>query len=190
METQEKIIDSISLDISTTNFLNCESGAVTNYFVKINYGDYVESLKLIGEVNIKLINQDSEYYEGFDTFDEEGHQYGCIYNAIFDEYGEVKDDLYKNLEGVAFSQYLIIGNIKLDAEYRLKGIGSAIIKNVLDYLSGFESLVLLKSFPLEFEGNKNKKGLKQAQKNLNTFYSKNNFLLEENEGNYIFYKEA
>ena len=129
---------------------------INEYKVKIyNIDEEVTPIKkeLIGKANLSLIllslvmNDEMDFYEVFDhsqfLFE--------IGQTIFDfDREEFKESLLEEIESGS-ANLLVIDRLELLPQWRHKGIGKKIIKDMILRFSGCCDLIVLKAFPLQKE---------------------------------------
>lgn len=162
--------NSIELKYSTSIHYECD-GHVKDIDVKII--DYVydeeterEIEKELGTVKINMMRHMSwmEYHEAFNFCDIISQNFLDGFDACFkDEYSKSKTKF--SLE--RFSEYVYIDLVKMNEKNRGKGIGSAVIREIIDTLDKTDTLFVVLPFAIEDGGNnKAHKRVKKFWENL------------------------
>lgn len=144
---------------------------INEYKVKIysiDEGVTPTKKELIGKARLSLIllslvmNDEMDFYEVFDhsqfLFE--------IGEAIFDfDKEEFKESLLEEMESSS-ANLLVIDRLELLPQWRHKGIGQKIIKDIILRFSGCCDLVILKAFPLQREVTNNDTNISKWRKKM------------------------
>lgn len=112
----------------------------------------------IGDFSIVYVDLDGAGVEGvhaFDVFDTEQATFEYYEDLYGDDAGRMKNSVVDIavIDGVVWSEnVLIIERLVLQPEFRGQGLGLAAIRGLILGARGGAGLVLLKPYPLQFEG--------------------------------------
>ena len=85
---------------------------------------------------------------------------------------EIKDEIVELVGDTFSSNVLVVQKLELKEEYRGKGYGKYVLDSLGVYFKSTCGYVVLKSFPIGFEGITDDRNYDKAQERLNSFYSR------------------
>ncbi|MEX1026435.1 MAG: hypothetical protein WD049_00285 [Candidatus Paceibacterota bacterium] len=88
----------------------------------------------------------------YEVFDAKAQSLADIYDAIFDEGGEFRDALSRVTGDISESNVLILSSLEIVPKWRRKELGLLVLQSIMRRFGVGCSLVVLKPFPLQFEG--------------------------------------
>ncbi|PKQ62240.1 hypothetical protein BZG02_13050 [Labilibaculum filiforme] len=128
----------------------------------------------IGTICLEMydLNFEAEHCSLMDAFDHSSSSL-AVGTAIFDDTYSTINDQVLELVGDSFnSNILLVNRLEIKEKYRAKGYGKYVLNSLDIYFKSTCAYVVLKSFPIGFEGITDDKNYDKAQERLNAFYSR------------------
>jgi GNAT superfamily N-acetyltransferase len=128
----------------------------------------------IGTICLEMydLNFEAEHCSLMDAFDHSSSSHAVGTAILDDSYSAINDQILE-LVGDSFNMnILLVNRLEINEKYRAKGYGKYVLNSLDIYFKSTCAYVVLKSFPLGFEGITNDKNYKKAQERLNSFYSR------------------
>lgn len=128
----------------------------------------------IGTICLEMydLNFEAGHSSLMEAFDESPSSLAVGTAILDDSYSTINDQIL-DLVGDSFNtNILLVNRLEINEKYRAKGYGKYVLNSLDIYFKSTCAYVVLKSFPLGFEGITNDKNYKKAQERLNSFYSR------------------
>ena len=131
----------------------------------------------IGTICLEMydLNFEAGHSSLLDAFDKTSSSLAVGKAILDDTYSNVNNQVV-DLVGDSFNMnILLVNQLEIKEKYRAKGYGKYVLNSLNIYFKSTCAYVVLKSFPIGFEGITDDKNYDKAQERLNSFYFRSGF---------------